>query len=148
MQFIIDKFFRKKKSKISHEKLNPATAKSVLLFLSHGLTYGAVSLSQRYSPKSKVNEFVAVSGSILNGLKQRRQTLPLADSVVVSVHINDAMKSIELKQVGEHVMLVLDDNSTIISLTTLDQIYISLRDDMVNHGDIYGSALQAAAASN
>lgn len=148
MQAIINALFRRKKAKRSNqEKLNAATAKKVLEFVSYGLTYGAESLASQYKPKSKVREFTAVSLAILSGLKPRQNSTLLTDCVVISVHVNDQSKQIKLMQVGEHVMLVLDGCEIIISFTTLSQIYTSLRNDIISHGDIYGKTLVQAALS-
>ena len=141
---ITDLFLRKRKSS-PQKKLNAATAEKVLQFMRYGLTYGAAQLASHYQPRSKVNEFVAVSGAILKGLQSghARSTDPIA----ISVHVNDNLKEIRFMQVGDHVMLVLEDCEAFISFTTLDQVYASLRNDIIKHPDIYGKALQASALS-
>ena len=145
MTSLFKSLFRKKKKVTIPKKLNSATAIKVLKFLSHGLVYGAQSLGKNYPPQSKVNEFVAVSGAILKGLQPAAAP---ADSVVISVHVNDAQKQIRFMQVGEHVVLVLDGCEHIISLTTLDQIYSGLRNDIINNEAIYGRSLMLMASGS
>lgn len=152
MNFIINTLLRKKKTKakkenVDHENLNSSTAKSVLNFLSFGLTYGAESLRDRYKPSTKVNEFVAVSGQILSALKHRYDERFVSDSVVLSMHINAKSKQITLTQVGQNVMLVLDNHSAIITHTTLTELYANMRNDIIKHGEIYGEDLRSIATS-
>lgn len=152
MNFIFNALFRKKSRQNrqddkADEKLKPATAKNVLNFLTHGLTYGAVSLRDRYKPSTKINEFVAVSGQILTALKQHHDARPGSDSVVLSLHINGLPKQVTLTEVGQNVILVLDGSSSLIVQTTLADLYINLRNDVARHGEIYGSGLQATAQS-
>jgi len=146
LNLITDLFLRKRKSK-TPGKLNAATAKKVLQFLSYGLTYGVQSLADKYPPRSKVSEYVAVCGAILGGLKPGQSSAPHNGVAVISVHVNDMQKEIRFMQVAEHVMLALDGCETIISFTTLDQIYTGLRNDIMKHGDIYGKSLHATAMS-
>ena len=122
-------FFRPDKKKPPQKKLNAATAKKVLQFLAHGLTYGVESLASHYQPKAKVNEFIAVSGAILDALQSPQAHL--TGVVKISVHVNEAQKYIQLMQVGEHVMLALDGYQICLSLTTLEEIYHRLRDDII-----------------
>lgn len=138
-------FFQQDKKKSPQKKLKAATAKKVLQFLAHGLTYGIESLARHYQPSTKVSEFVAVSGSILGALKFPQAHL--TDVIEISVHVNEAQKHIQLMQVGEHVMMTLDGCQTFISLTTLDEIYLRLRSDILKHEAIYGKKLQMTAAS-
>ena len=117
----------------------------MLQFLAHGLIYGAESLASRYPPGTKVNEFVAVSGFILTALKAHQPHL--TDTVLVSVHVNGAPKHLEFMQIGEHVMMKLDGYQTIISLITLEELYLRLRDDILKQEKIYGKDLHKIAAS-
>lgn len=144
---ILTELFLRKRKSSNQKKLNAATAKKVLQFVCYGLTYGAQRLANHYKPRSKVSEFVAVSGAILGGLKPQPGKPRATDSMAISVHVNDSQKEIRFMQVGDHVMLVLDGCEAFISFTTLDQIYTSLRNDMLNHADIYGKGLQATALS-
>jgi len=146
MSSIFNSLFRRKNKPVQPKKLNSATAKKVLQFLSHGLTCGAQSLASHYRPQSKVNEFVAVSGSILQGLKQHAGNT--SDAVEISMHINGMEKKIRFIQVGDHVMLTLDGCESLISLTTLEQLCCSLRDDILKHEDIYGASLHKAVSSD
>jgi len=147
----IHTLFRKKKSKkednSEQKKLNSATAKNVLNFLSFGLTYGAEILRDRYQPSSKVNEFIAVSGQLLEALKNHHNERLMSDSVVISVHINTMQKQIELTQIGRDVMLSLDGSSTIITHVNFAELYANLRNDIIGHGAIYGQPLHALAES-
>jgi len=147
MTSLFQSLFSKKKKVTVPKKLNAATATKVLKFLAHGLTFGAESLGKHYPPESKVNEFVAVSGAILKGLMPTATDLPLADSIIISVHVNDYSKQIKFMQIGDHVMLVLDGCEHIITLATLSQIYSSLRQDILNHAEIYGEHLRMIASS-
>ena len=148
MQFILNALFGKKDKAAAPKKLNAATAKKVLQFISHGLTYGAVSLASHYQPKEKVFEFVAVSGSILGALKRHQAAAHLTETVVISVHVNNSQRQIKLNQAGEHVMLTLDGCEAIINLATLEQLYANLRDDILKHGEIYGKNLQRLASAH
>jgi len=148
----ISTFFRKrgpkdKKDSAGQKKLNATTAKNVLNFLSYGLTFGARSLADKYQPSSKVGEFVAVSGQILNALKQHHDDQFSSDAVVLTMHINAQLKKIEMTQVGNNVMLTLEDNASVISHTTLINLYAFLRNDMIKNGDTYGKELQLIPTS-
>lgn len=145
MYALFHALFRSNKKKPSQKKLNATTAKKVLQFLAHGLIYGAESLASRYPPGTKVGEFVAVSGSILMALKAHQPHL--TDAVLVSVHVNEAQKLLQFMQVGEHVAMGLDGYHTIISLITLDELYLRLRDDILKNEKIYGKELYITAVS-
>jgi hypothetical protein len=152
MNFLLRALFRRvsdkgKKTDQAQPKLNAATARNVLNFLNFGLTYGAASLRDRYRPGSKVNEFVAVSEQMLRALKQHYDARLSSDSVILSMHINDLPKQITLTGVGQNVMLVLDGSSALITHTTLSELYINLRNDVIAHGEIYGTELQSLAQS-
>lgn len=139
-------FFRRNNKQSPPKKLNAATANKVLQFLSHGLTFGVESLASHYRPSNKVDEFVAVSGAILSALKSH--DTHFSDAVVISVHVNEVPKLIKLMQIGEHVLLALDGYQTIISLITLDEIYLRLRNDIIHHEQIYGKDVHMMAASS
>jgi hypothetical protein len=148
----ISAFFRKQAQKekngpADQKKLNAATAINVLNFLSYGLTYGARTLAEKYQPSSKAGEFVAVSGQILNALKHHHDNKFSSDAVVLTMHVNTQLKKIEMTQVGNNVMLTLEDNASVIRHTTLVQLYAFLRNDMIKNGDRYGKELQVIASS-
>jgi hypothetical protein len=146
MNFIFEALFGKKSSKgknngQENEKLNSATANNVLKFLTFGLTYGAASLRDRYQPATKIDEFVAVSGQILTALKRHHDAGLRSSSVVLSLHINALPKQITMTEVGPNVMLALEESSTLITQTTLNELYLNMRNDVIAHGDIYGADL-------
>jgi hypothetical protein len=148
----ITALFHRQNQKEKHDtggetKLYAGTAINVLNFLSYGLTYGARSLAEKYQASGKANEFVAVSGQILNALKRHHDDKFSSDAVVLTMHINAQLKTIEVTQVGNNVMLTLEDNACVISHTTLLQLYAFLRNDMIKNGDRYGEELQLLASS-
>lgn len=149
MQFF--NFFRRKKGTAATspnaDNTNSAVAKSVLDFISLGLTNGAELLSTNYKPSSKVTEFVSVSLKILEALKRGYEQKFATNFVVISMKVNNKSKEIELTQLGRDVMLSLDNSTTIISSITLIELYANLRNDMIKHPEIYGKERQLTATS-
>ena len=144
-------FFRRKKktaaTPANADSNNSAVAKSVLNFISLGLTNGAEILGETYKPSSKVTEFVNVSLKILEALKRGYEHKFAASFVVISMKVNNSSKEIELTQLGRDVMLSLDNSTTIISSITLAELYANLRNDMIKHPEIYGKERQSTASS-
>lgn len=119
----------------------------MLNFLTYGLIYGAKSLQAQYTPESKVQEFVAVSGEILRALKRYHDQSTPGDAVLIHMHVNDRYKQIKLKQTGTGITLTLDDAARIIDHITLWQLYESMCLDIIRQGDIYGKKLQSLATA-
>ena len=140
-------FQRKKQTPANTNGTNSAVAKSVLNFISLGLTNGAELLSETYKPSSKVTEFVNVSLKILEALKRGYEQKFATNFVIISMKVNNTSKEIELTQLGRDVMLSLDNSTTIISSITLIELYANLRNDMIKHPEIYGKERQLTAIS-
>ncbi len=140
--------FRTERKKVGRGKASPAVAKSVLNFLSYGLTEGAESLRQNHSRGSKVDEFVIVSGEILGALKREYEKNFPDDSVTLCMRVNHELKRIELIGLGHHVMMTLDGTSIMINNTSLAELYANIRNDIIKHGEIYGKDLQLTAFSS
>lgn len=144
-------FFRRKKRTATtspdSDKNDSAVAKSVLDFISLGLTNGAELLATTYKPSSKVAEFVSVSLKILEALKDGYDHKFSTNFVAISLKVNNKSKEIELTQLGRDVMLSLDNATTVISSITLIELYANLRNDMIKHPEIYGKERQLTATS-
>ncbi len=140
---------RRKKVALATEQSDDsaAVAKSVLVFLSMGLTDGVETLQQNYTPGSKVKEFVTVSGEILGSLKREYENRFANDSVTMSMKVNSKQKQIELTQLGRNVMLSLDNCATVINNMTLMQLYANMRNDIIKHAEVYGRDLELTALS-
>ncbi|MCD6026680.1 MAG: hypothetical protein K0R08_1199 [Solimicrobium sp.] len=140
---------RRKLGKDIHGGTDSASvAKSVLLFLSLGLTNGAKILAETYTPKSKAQEFVMVSGEIFGALRREYNNQFVNDSVVMCMKVNHQPKRIELNQYGRDVMLSLDKCATIINSVTLAELYANVRNDMIKHPEIYGKDRHLTAISS
>jgi len=140
---------RSKHKKISRDRKkgdDKAVAKAVLGFLSMGLTDGVETLRQYYNPK--VEEFVTVSGEIFGSLKREYENKFADDLVVLSMKVNSKQKQIELTQLGRDVMISLDGSTRVINNMTLIQLYANMRNDMINHGEVYGKDLELTALSS
>jgi|GEM_PF-3974720 len=143
-------FQRKKRTAATSQNAdgnNAAVAKSVLNFISLGLTNGAELLAATYKPSSKVTEFVNVSLKILEALKRGYEHKFATNFVLISMKVNNQSKEIELTQLGRDVMLSLGNSTTIISSITLIELYANLRNDMIKHPEIYGKERQLTATS-
>lgn len=123
---------------ISSSGDSSAVSQSVLTFLSMGLTDGVEGLAANYRPSSKAQEFVTVSGEIINALKSGYENNFADNSVVMSMKVNGQSKRIELIQYERNVMMSLDQSTTLIQRITLAELYANVRNDMIQHPEIYG----------
>jgi hypothetical protein len=122
-----------------------SVAKSVLNFLSLGLTNGAEYLAEHYQPREKVEEYVTVSNEIITALKREHDNRYANDSVTMFMKVNGQQKRIELTQYGQHVMMSLDGQSVMINNMTLPELYANIRYDMIHHPEIFGKERQRTA---
>lgn len=137
------------RKKVGKDKGSSASvSQSVLNFLAFGLTEGAESLAENWTPRSKVNEYVIVSKEMFSSLKLGHDNKFKNDSVMLSMKVNGKQKQIELVQLGRNVMMTLDESTIIIKNITLTEIYAKMRNDIIRHADIYGKDLQLTAITS
>ena len=123
-----------------------SVARGVLGLLGTGISEGALALQRRY-PHEKVNEFVDVTGEILAALKNGYETNFATGSVTMSMRVNNKLKQFELIQHGRTVTLHMDKYATRLNHTTLTQLYLNLREDIITFAEVYGKDLQLTARS-